>query len=115
MKSRNPWITLIFAGSALATAPLMAQQTPAPTEPGDATHQVVLQTAQGQVTVRSAHAPAPVEGPAPSFEQLAAGGKFISEAQAAAYPLLANDFDHADRNRDGRISKAEYARWSNKL
>ena len=51
-------------------------------------------------------------GPAPAFEQLSGSGKYISEDQASAYPLLANDFIYADHNRDGRISKSEYARWT---
>ena len=36
----------------------------------------------------------------------------VTPEQAAAYPLLANDFDYADSNRDHRISAREYARWS---
>ena len=123
MKSRKPWFPLVLAGALLAAPPLMARQAPSPAaqdtpadaSAGDATHQVVLHTSQGQVTLRSTPPPAPAEAPAPPFEQLAAGGKFISESQASAYPLLANDFDHADRNRDGRISKAEYTRWLTKL
>ena len=35
-------------------------------------------------------------------------------AQAADYPPLANDFIHADANRDGRVSKSEYDRWLGK-
>lgn len=63
------------------------------------------------VTVNSTMPPAPVAGPAPDFEQLASGGKSVSADQAVAYPPLANDFLHADRNRDGRVSKSEYERW----
>ncbi len=64
-------------------------------------------------TARSAleHARASPAGPAPSFEQLSGGGKSISEEQAAAYPLLANDFLYADHNRNGKISKSEYEKW----
>ena len=69
------------------------------------------QTPQGELTVRSGPAPAPSFGPAPSFEQLAGGGKGISEAQAEAYPPLANDFIHADHNRNGSVSAAEYQQW----
>jgi hypothetical protein len=32
--------------------------------------------------------------------------------QAASYPPLANDFEHADSNRDGRISQREFERWN---
>lgn len=73
------------------------------------------QTAQGQLTVNSAPAPAPTIGPAPSFEQLSGGGKGISEDQAAAYPPLANDFINADSNKNHSISKAEYERWIKQL
>lgn len=73
------------------------------------------QTPQGEVTVRSAPAPAPTIGPAPSFEQLSGGSKGITESQAAAYPPLANDFINADSNKNGSISKAEYERWTKQL
>lgn len=75
----------------------------------------VYQTPQGEVTVSSKPAAAPEVGPAPSFSQLSGGGKSISEEQAASYPPLANDFLHADSNRNGSISKAEYARWTKQL
>lgn len=74
-----------------------------------------LQTPQGEVTVHSSPAPAPVIGPAPSFEQLSGGRKAITEEQAIAYPPLANDFINADTNRNGSISKAEYAHWMKQL
>ena len=45
------------------------------------------------------------------FATLSGGKKSITEAQAAAYPPLANDFEYADSNRNGSISKAEYQRW----
>ena len=70
-----------------------------------------MNTSAGEVVVHSSMPPPQPAGPAPSFEQLAGGGKYISEEQASAYPLLANDFIHADHNRDGRISKSEYSRW----
>jgi hypothetical protein len=82
---------------------------PAPPPPG------TLQTPQGEVTVHSSPAPAPVIGPAPSFEQLSGGRKAITEEQAIAYPPLANDFINADTNRNGSISKAEYAHWMKQL
>jgi len=106
MKSRKPWLPLIAVGTVLATGVVMAQDTP-PTA-GQASYQ----TPQGELTVRSAPAPAPQIAPAPPFSQLAGGGKGISEQQASAYPPLANDFLHADSNRNGSISADEYARWS---
>ena len=36
----------------------------------------------------------------------------IDEGEAVGYKLLANDFRMADSNRDGRISKREYERWT---
>ena len=91
-----------------------AQPMPQPApQPGQAAAQTT--TDKGvQVTVNSSMPPAPPAGPAQSFEQLANGGKSISESQASAYPLLANDFKYADRNRDGRISKSEYDAWLKK-
>lgn len=85
-----------------------------PTQNGSAAADggAVFQTPQGEVTVRSSMAPAPAEGAPPPFEQLAGGSKWITEEQAAVYPLLANDFDYADRNGDHRISAKEYASWS---
>jgi len=129
--------SLLFGGSLLAQdqttppppPPPPADATPPPPPPpADATppappaDQSMQQspppdasTANGgqgqQVTVRSTMPPAPQAGPAPDFAQLSGGGKSISAEQASAYPPLANDFDHADRNRDGRISKSEYEHW----
>jgi hypothetical protein len=73
------------------------------------------QTPQGELTVRSVAAPAPIVGPAPSFEQLSGGGRAITEEQAAAYPPLANDFINADRNRNNGISANEYQQWLKQL
>jgi hypothetical protein len=75
------------------------------------TRSTTYQTTQGELTVTSGQ-PAPRDfGPAPAFAQLAGGASHIREDGAAAYPPLANDFIHADGNRDGRISQSEYARW----
>ncbi|MCW0200676.1 EF-hand domain-containing protein [Rhodanobacter thiooxydans] len=137
MKSRKPLLsalaagTLLFAGSLIAqqdmppptdTAPQpLPPQTVPPTPPAAGTaaaaptsqvNTATMNTPAGQLEVRSSMPPPPPAGPAPSFEQLSGGGKYISEEQASAYPLLANDFLHADRNRDGRISKSEYKRWT---
>lgn len=73
------------------------------------------QTPQGELTVRSVPAPAPIVGPAPAFEQLSGGGKAITEAQAAAYPPLVNDFINADQNRNNSISANEYQQWLKQL
>ena len=55
--------------------------------------------------------PASSAGPAPDFSQLANGKKSITAEEAAGYPPLANDFNYADKNRDGRISQREYEAW----
>ena len=89
------------------TPPVSAVQFRMPQQTGTAS----MQTPEAQITLHSTMPPAPQAGPAPSFEQLSGGGKSISEEQAAAYPLLANDFSYADHNRDHRISKSEYNKW----
>jgi hypothetical protein len=95
---------------ATSTPPAPSAQ-PAPT-PAPASTST---SGQGQVVVRSVPPPAPTIGPAPPFEQLSGGKKSISADQAVAYPPLANDFIHADTNRDGRISKTEYTNWTKQL
>jgi hypothetical protein len=70
-----------------------------------------MPTSQGPVTVNSGPAPAKPSGPAPDFATLSGGKGAITPTEASAYPLLANDFQYADSNRDGKISKAEYQRW----
>lgn len=74
--------------------------------------QATYQTPQGEIVVRSVPAPAPTIGPAPAFDQLSGGRKSITADQAIAYPPLANDFLHADRNRNGTVSKSEYTNWT---
>lgn len=98
----KPILAAMATTLALGTTAALAQDTQSRT----------YQTAQGELTVTSGQ-PAPRDfGPPPPFAQLAGGASHIREDGAAAYPPLANDFIHADANRDGRISGAEYARWS---
>ncbi len=69
-------------------------------------------TDTGNLTVTYGQPGAPDYGPRPDFGTLDAdssGGVDMSEARA--YRLLDVDFDHADGNRDHRISAREYARW----
>jgi hypothetical protein len=70
-----------------------------------------MPTPQGQVQVNSGPAAPKPAGPAPDWATLSGGKASITPEQASAYPLLANDFQYADSNRDGRISKAEYTKW----
>lgn len=126
MKFLKPLLAALTGGALLFTAVTFAQDAPPPpadmnqpAPPMPATQSQMpqqtgaahMQTPQGELTVHSTMPPAPPAGPAPSFEQLSGGGKSISEEQAAAYPLLANDFIYADHNRDHRISKSEYQNW----
>jgi hypothetical protein len=125
--------SLLFAGAVMAQdpppppPPPMAPPPSAPMPPppppppaGDAnvdssttttTITSHLVPAKADVTVRNKPAKLPAAGPPPPFAQLANGGQYISQDQAAAYPPLANDFIYADKNRDGKISKDEYDNW----
>lgn len=117
MKSRICLLSSIAAASLLLAGTALAQQDMPESTPisAPAGNSASYQTPKGEVTVNSAPAPAPMVGPAPSFEQLSGGGKSISEDQAAAYPPLANDFINADSNKNHSISKAEYERWIKQL
>jgi hypothetical protein len=96
-----------IAAAAFCSFAVHAQQERANTDPSSATYQ----TDDGPLTVHAAQ-PAPRQyGPAPSFGQLSGGKAYLTSADAAGYDLLANDFIHADSNRDGRISQREYERW----
>ncbi len=130
MKSRKPMLSALTAAALLFAGTLIAQDAPPPPPPSQAMPAQPMpppastsadaavgqapsaQTTQGQATVASVPPAAPVIGPAPPFEQLSGGSKGITEEQAVAYPPLANDFIHADTNRDGKISKSEYERWT---
>lgn len=77
------------------------------------TRATTFQTPEGTLVVRAGQ-PGPRDfGAPPSFAQLdRRGSGYLDDAEAAAYPPLANDFLYADGNRDGRISRAEYERWA---
>jgi len=96
-----PTPALLIAGL-LACGAAAAQQSSA-----------VYPTPQGEVVVHTGQ-PGPRDfGPPPPFEQLdRAGLGAIGADEADAYPPLANDFIHADGNRDGRVSRREYQHWS---
>lgn len=121
MKSHKPLLVALTASALLFVGQVFGQVEPAgapssavssalpPT--GNVVETATLDTPTGELVVRSSMPPAPPAGPAPSFQQLSDDGTSITEDEAAAYPLLANDFIHADRNRDGRVSRSEYERW----
>lgn len=69
-------------------------------------------TSDNQTTVRSVQTPAPSYGSRPSFDALDANHDgFISEAEAAAYPLLANDYLHVASKGSRGVTRAQYERW----
>lgn len=107
LRSSLPLPLLLAATAALAQPGATAS---APVEDAQTTR---FQTPQGELIVHTGQ-PAPRDyGPPPAFAQLGhRGSGFLSAADADAYPPLANDFIHADANRDGRISRAEYERWA---
>lgn len=120
MKSCRPLLSALFAGSLLFAGAAFAQETPAAASdnmasPAAGANSATYQTSQGTLVVHSLPASVQSYGPAPSFETLADGGKAITSKQANAYPPLANDFINADSNRNGTISKSEYARWIKQL
>jgi hypothetical protein len=71
-----------------------------------------ISTTNNQVTVQSVGTPAPQYGPKPSFDSLDTNHDgFISESEAEAYPLLANDYLHVARKGSRGVTRAEYDRW----
>jgi hypothetical protein len=92
---------------------LAATSTAASAQEGAQERTATYPTADGKLVVHSSQPGPQPSGPPPAFAQLDRhGAGFLNPDDAAGYPLLANDFIYADSNRDGRISKAEYARWA---
>lgn len=112
MKFRIAFLIPLAAGSLLMAGTALAQDQSTPTS--DATS-ATFNSPQGQVTINSKPAVVQEAPPAPDFATLSGGKKSITPDQATAYPLLANDFEYADSNRNGSISKAEYERWVKQL
>ncbi|PXV58580.1 hypothetical protein SAMN04487785_11559 [Dyella jiangningensis] len=136
MKPRTPLLALVTAGSMMLAGSLLAQDqtmptppppqpvqntappppptqtmpTNAPTPPPPGGTQAQTNAGGQQVTINSSVPPIN-PGPAPSFEQLSGGTKYITESQASAYPLLANDFSYVDKGHTGHITKAQYEAW----
>jgi hypothetical protein len=72
----------------------------------------MFQSGASQVEVTSSMPEPPTYGPKPAFKDLDTNGDgVISQEEAAAYPLLANDFLYASHG--GRvITRAQYERWA---
>ncbi|MEO9079161.1 MAG: hypothetical protein ABI268_07585 [Rhodanobacter sp.] len=117
MTFRNPSLAALAVASMLLTGAAIAQDTPAATTDHAAmgSASATYQTPQGTLVVNSVSAAAPVIAPAPDFKQLSGNSKWITPEQASAYPPLANDFIHADSNKDHKISQSEYMRWTKQL
>jgi len=65
-----------------------------------------------QAVVRPVQTPAPTYLSRPSFDALDINHDgSISEVEAAAYPLLANDYLHVARKGSRGVTRAEYERW----
>lgn len=90
----------------------MPSTAPTPPPPPNGT-QAQTNSNQGQQVTINSSVPPVNAGPAPSFEQLANGKKYISESDASAYPLLANDWSYVDKGHAGRVTKAQYQAWLN--
>ncbi|WP_449427801.1 hypothetical protein [Rhodanobacter umsongensis] len=122
MKFRKPLLSTITIGALFFAGTLLAQDTPPPPPPATSTaapgqsmnNAAPAPAPQAQVTVQSVQPPAPSIGPAPSFEQLSGGSKWITADQASAYPPLANDFLNASHNGT-RVSKSQYDEWVKQL
>lgn len=93
-----------FAAAALCSFAVHAQQAANPSRAD-------YQTPEGSLTVHSGQPGPRTYAAAPPFAQLSGGKACISQSDAQAYDLLANDFIHADGNRNGCVSQAEYERW----
>lgn len=104
--------TTLLAPLALCCTLALAQESSTYTQQDSNTHTTTYPSAQGPVIVNWGQPAAHSYGAAPAFAQLdQRGAGYVTSDEAAGYPPLANDFIHADRNRDGRISRAEYDRW----
>jgi hypothetical protein len=97
-------ILIGVAGATLLSFAVHAQQAANPSRAD-------YQTPEGSLTVHSGQPGPRTYAAAPPFAQLAGGKGYITQSDAQGYDLLANDFIHADGNRDGRITQAEYDRW----
>lgn len=101
MKARNAMLSILAIGGLIFAGASFAQDNSGQTPPPI-------------VTVRSVPAPAPQVTPPPPFSQLSGGTNAITQAQANAYPPLANDFLNASHGGN-RVSKAQYEAWTKQV
>jgi len=93
-----------------APAQQMRDPSSVPVDPSSASS-ATYRTPEGPLTVTTGQ-PAPrTYAPPPPFSQLARDKNCITSADAEGYDLLANDFIHADANRNGCVSEHEYQSW----
>ncbi len=118
LQSRTPVLALAVTALLCAQAAMaQAQTVPAASGtspvPADVNGSTTFQTGNGTiVTVRSHQPTSRQVAPAPAFASLDVNGNgAVDPSEAASYPPLANDFQYADGNRSGSVSKSEYARW----
>jgi hypothetical protein len=109
---------LLLSAAAIAYPSRQVQTAPAGSSssamPGNDSG-VTFHSNQGEiVTIRSAQPQSQTTSPPPAFASLDTDhNESLSPEEAAAYPPLANDFEHADSNHNGKISKSEYQHWVN--
>lgn len=101
MKARNALLSTLAIGSLVFAGASFAQDNSGQTPPPI-------------VTVQSVPPKAPQIGTPPPFSQLSGGARFITQAQADAYPPLANDFLNASHGGN-RVSKPQYMAWVNQM
>lgn len=117
MNRSTPTLATIAASLALMAGSAFAHDPPTKGATDNARPDVVksavtMPTDTGTKTVRSGMPAQPAAGPAPPFAVLDKQGRgFLDTSDAEAYPLLSNDFIHADADGDGKLSKAEYDTW----
>ena len=89
-------------------APAASQGNSTPVSGG--TGSATYNSSQGQLTVNSTAGTVPSTASPPSFDQLSAGSKVLTQEQAKAYPPLANDFSYVAGHSD-HITKSQYEHW----
>lgn len=106
-------------GAALACSAVAAQVPTAPApaasapEPAHVNGRTTFQADDGTIVTVRSYQPAHTDvRPPPAFATLDTDGNgSISAREADAYPLLANDFLHADSSHNKAVSQSEYSRW----